>query len=372
MEGVVVTNADSFWSGTRVLVTGHTGFKGAWLTVWLHELGATVGGYSLDVPTRPSLFDAAGVRPHVDHHAGDIRDLDHLRRVIHTFKPTLVVHLAAQALVRHSYAAPLDTFSSNVIGTAHVLEACRDVDDLRAVLICTSDKCYQNENHGERFREQDRLGGRDPYSASKACAELVTSAYRESFFPIARYAEHGIAVASVRAGNVIGGGDWAADRLLPDAARAFSAGRPLVIRQPRARRPWQFVLEPLSGYLMLARALLERGPEFATAWNFGPADDSVWTVEEVAVRFSALWGDGAHVVVDRSPSQMHEAHVLRLDSTCAQASLGWRPRFAVEDALGHTVDWYRTFYAGAVGPELYALTRQQIAAYAATHVLTAG
>lgn len=359
----------AFWCGRRVLVTGHTGFKGTWLSVWLHDLGATVAGFSLAAPTTPSMFEAVGAGSLLTQTIADIRHLDGLRAATAAFRPEIVFHLAAQAIVRASYADPITTFSTNVQGTANLLEACRDVRGLSAVVVCTSDKCYENDERGRAFREADRLGGRDPYSASKACAEMVTTAYRQSFFSPERHRQHGVAVASVRAGNVIGGGDWAADRILPDAARAFSAGHPLVVRNPRARRPWQFILEPLSGYLALARALVEQGPTYAAAWNFGPFDDQVWRVDEVAETFRLAWGAEARILIDDVGDGKHEAGVLRLDSSRAAALLGWRPRLGVAAALAQSADWYKAFYAGMPAGHLQALTRDQIRGYVAATAL---
>lgn len=358
-----------FWSGQRVFVTGHTGFKGAWLTIWLRELGAIVAGYSLPAPTQPSLHEVIGHGHLAVDQVADIRDRGALHTALAAFTPTVVMHLAAQAVVRRSYDDPLDTFATNVIGTANVLEACRGITGLRAVLVCTSDKCYRNEERGAAFREDDPLGGHDPYSASKACAELVTTSYRQSFFSPRQGQPAAAAVGSARAGNVVGGGDWAADRLVPDAVRAFGAGRPLTIRNPQARRPWQFVLEPLSGYLALARALAERGSEFALPWNFGPLDDSVWSVEQIADRLRLAWGNGARVVADAIETAKHEAGVLRLDSSQAMTRLGWRPRMTVGDALDETARWYKAYLSGASAGDMAVLSREQIHAY--TSIATA-
>ena len=370
LEAMDLTIDPGFWKRNRVFITGHTGFKGTWLAMWLQELGATVAGYSIDIPTRPSMFESVGAADLIQHEAGDIRNLEQLRDSMRAFRPTVVFHLAAQALVRGSYDVPLDTFATNVMGTANVLDVCRTLDNLRAVVICTSDKCYRNDDRGSRFVETDPLGGRDPYSASKAAAEIVTTAYRESFFHPERHAAHGVGVASVRAGNVIGGGDWALDRIVPDAARAFSAGQPLILRRPEARRPWQFVLEPLSGYLMVARGLAEEGPRVSGAWNFGPPEESVLTVRELADRFRATWGPSAALHIDAAGSDRHEAHVLRLDSTHAERALGWRPRLSVEQALEYSAVWYQAYYSGATPADMRALTVKQIAQYAAASLAT--
>ena len=380
MEGLVVAATGSaddvnygldpaFWAGRRVQVTGHTGFKGTWLSLWLHELGAIVAGFSLPAPTSPSMFAAVGAGSLLHETIGDIRDLDGLRAAIAAFQPEIVFHLAAQAIVRRSYADPIATFSTNVQGTANVLDACRGLRGLRAVVVCTSDKCYENDERGRAFRETDRLGGRDPYSASKACAELVTAAYRASFFAPEQYDRHGVAVASARAGNVIGGGDWAADRLLPDAARAFSSRRPLVVRNPDASRPWQHVCDPVSGYLTLARALVEHGPRCATAWNFGPSNDETWQARRLAETFVRCWGEPADIVfgVGDGPD---EAHVLCLDSTQATALLGWRPRLRLDEAIGETAAWYKAYYSGVSSAELLELTRSQLRMYAVAPALS--
>lgn len=359
----------AFWAGRRVLVTGNTGFKGTWLTVWLHDLGAVVGGLSLPPPTTPSMFVACETGRLATQHDDDIRDASAVRDAMRAFSPEIVIHMAAQAIVRSSYDDPVATFATNIQGTVNVLESCRHVEGVRAVVVCTSDKCYQNDDAGEAFRENDRLGGHDPYSASKACAELVTSAYRQSFFSTAQYSRHRVALASVRAGNVIGGGDWADDRLLPDAARAFSAGQPLVIRHPKARRPWQFVLEPLAGYLALARALVENGTSFANAWNFGPTEDSVWCVEDLAREFQSAWNPQARVIIDQASHTKREAAVLRLDSSQAALRLGWQPRLDVREALHYTADWYRAFYGGAGSDALLELTRAHLRAYTSANAV---
>lgn len=350
-----------FWRGKRVLITGHTGFKGGWLALWLKALGAEVSGYALAPDTEPSLFEAARLHgAGINHRLGDIRDLADLRGAVKASRPEVLFHLAAQSLVRRSYAEPLETYATNVMGTAHVLEAIRLEPSARAVVIATSDKCYENLERGEAYRESEPMGGRDPYSSSKGCAELVTAAYRASFFDPSRYAEHGVAVASVRAGNVIGGGDWSADRLIPDVYRAAVAKRPVRIRNPRAVRPWQHVLEPLEGYLRLAERLHSEGARFAQAWNFGPADRDARPVAEVMDRVTALWGDRLRWETDAG-NHPHEAAVLRLDSSKARGELGWRPRLDLEQALAWTVDWYK---ASLRGEDMRKVTAGQIAGYA--------
>jgi CDP-glucose 4,6-dehydratase len=346
-----------FWQHKRVLVTGHTGFKGGWMALWLHALGAQVFGYSLKANTRPNLFEQAHLEGIVGHSIGDIRDMDALQLAIDECKPDIVFHLAAQSLVRESYADPVGTYATNVLGTVHVLEAVRNQRCVRAVVIVTSDKCYDNRESGEAYRESDPMGGRDPYSSSKGCAELVTAAYRASFFDVKKRSS--IAVASVRAGNVIGGGDWSADRLVPDVYRAATAGRPVRIRNPNAVRPWQHVLEPVSGYLMLAERLYDRGSEFAQGWNFGPSHDDALPVADLLTRIAKLWGGGLRWESDDGPHP-HEAQLLHLDSSKARRALGWRPRLNLDEAIAWTVDWYKASQRGA---DMQAFTLDQISRY---------
>ena len=330
-----------FWPGRRVLVTGHTGFKGAWLTLWLRLLGARVAGLALAPDSRPSLFEAAEVGTACERSVlADIRDPAAVDAVFQAFRPEIVLHLAAQSLVRRSYARPVDTYGTNVMGTVHVLDAARRQPEVGAVLIVTSDKCYENREWPWGYRESDRLGGRDPYASSKACTELVTAAYRASFFDGAGRA----AVASARAGNVIGGGDWSEDRLVPDLIRAFAAGQPALIRHPDAVRPWQHVLEPLAGYLLLAERLAGSDSAGAEAWNFGPEDADARPVSALADALAQHWGAGA--TWRRDPAvHPHEAAVLRLDSTKARQRLGWRPRLPLDRAIDWTAAWYRACHA---------------------------
>ncbi len=345
-----------FWRGKRVFITGHTGYKGGWLALWLKALGAEVSGFALAPDTDPSFFESAGLRgAGIEHRLGDIRNLDELRAALKASRPEVVFHLAAQSLVRRSYAEPAETYATNVMGTVNLLEAVRRERSARAVVVVTSDKCYENRERDEGYRESEPMGGRDPYSSSKACAELVTAAYRASFFAQGR----GAAVASARAGNVIGGGDWAPDRLIPDVWRAAKAKRAVRIRSPRAVRPWQHVLEPLGGYLRLAERLCTDGARYAQAWNFGPAVHDARPVAEVLDRVAALWGDGLRWEPDAG-EHPHEAGLLRLDSGKASGELGWRPRLGLDEALKWTVDWYKAQLRGA---DMGEFSAGQIAAY---------
>jgi CDP-glucose 4,6-dehydratase len=343
----------AFWRGKRVLLTGHTGFKGSWLALWLRRMGAEVTGYALEPPTQPSLFELARVGEVVEDVRADVRDAADLARAFDAARPEIVIHMAAQSLVRSSYEDPVGTYETNVMGTVQLLQAVRGASSCRAVLVVTSDKCYENREWSRGYREDDAMGGFDPYSNSKGCAELVTAAYRNSFF------RNGPAIASARAGNVIGGGDWGRDRLLPDAARAFSRAEPVEIRNPAATRPWQHVLEPLSGYLLLVERLWQEGAAVAEGWNFGPNDVDARPVKEVVERFAALWGGGMRWQL-AAGAQPHEAHQLRLDCTKARSRLGWKPRLALDTALEWTVDWYRSWHAGA---DARRLTEDQIDRY---------
>ncbi|HTP40599.1 MAG TPA: CDP-glucose 4,6-dehydratase [Steroidobacteraceae bacterium] len=347
-----------FWRGQRVLLTGHTGFKGALLALWLRRLGAELTGFALDPPTTPSLFELAGVAQDLNDLRGDVRDFAAVKRALAVARPTLVFHLAAQALVREGYATPLATFDTNVMGTAHVLEAVRDSAATRAVVVVTSDKCYANDGSQRRYREADALGGFDPYSSSKACAELVSAAWRDSFL-----AARGVAVATVRAGNVIGGGDWAADRLLPDAVRAWSAGEPVRLRNPSATRPWQHALAPLAGCCALAEALLRDGPRFARAWNFGPVDGATHPVSAVIETAAAAWGAGARWE-PAAGDHPHEAPVLGLDSGLAVRELGFASPWPLARAVNESIAWYRQQRSGT---DVRQLTFSQIESY--THDL---
>lgn len=335
----------SFWQGKKVFITGHTGFKGSWLSLWLQEMGAIVKGYALAAPTTPSLFAEANVAAGMCSEEGDIRDFLHLRQSISNFKPEIVFHMAAQPLVRPSYDDPIETYSTNVMGTVYLLEAVKQVGGIKAVVNITSDKCYENREWVWGYREHEAMGGYDPYSNSKGCAELVASSYRQSFFNADKYHIHGCALASVRAGNVIGGGDWAADRLIPDMLNAFSNGKAVEIRSPHAIRPWQHVLEPLSGYLTVAEHLYNDGPEFAEGWNFGPRDEDAQPVEWLVEKLVQQWGDDASWYLSEG-EHPHEAHYLKLDCSKAKMRLNWQPIWGLEETLGRIVDWQKAWLDG--------------------------
>jgi len=349
----------SFWKGRRVFLTGHTGFKGSWLSLWLNALGAEVAGYALEPPTKPSLFDQAGVSSAVKSMCADIRDFPRLKSAIAASRPEVVIHLAAQSVVRRGYEDPIETYSSNVMGTVHLLEALRQLGEPCVVVNVTSDKCYENKEWLWGYRENDPLGGHDPYSNSKACAELVTSAFCDSYFHTVGSGRIRIAVASARAGNVIGGGDWTRDQLIPDLVRSFLDNKPCLIRSPSAIRPWQLVLEPLRGYLMLAERLAEDASRFASAWNFGPAQTDTKPVSWIADRLAQLWGAGGSWRSDEAPHPW-EADYLTLDVSKAKAELGWEPVLPLIKALDWIVEWYRTVQTGS---DLQCLTRRQIEQY---------
>jgi len=341
VEGVVSTSVGNglfhgVLAGRRVFVTGHTGFKGSWLALWLLELGADVTGYALEPPTTPSLFEELHLARRIKHVVADVRDLDRFRAEVAAAEPQVVFHLAAQPLVRLSYEQPVDTFATNVMGTVNVLQAVRSTPSVRAVVNVTSDKCYENRETGQAYREDDAMGGYDPYSSSKGCSELVTAAYRRSFFN----QDSPVAVASARAGNVIGGGDWALDRIVPDCVRALAAGEPIVVRNPGAVRPWQHVLEPLSGYLWLAARMLEAGHGFDGAWNFGPGQGGDWSVGAVVDEVVAAWGSGSWVTPQDAIPEPHEAKLLNLDISKARRELDWRPVYDVPHAIRATAEWY--------------------------------
>lgn len=352
-----------FWKDKRVFLTGHTGFKGAWLSLWLADMGAEIYGYSLAPPTTPNLFEIAGVSKIVRrHHVASVHDPLELDAAIERAEPEIVIHMAAQAIVRRGYLNPIDTYMTNVMGTVHLLEACRKRHSISAILVVTTDKCYENREWQWGYREVDLLGGRDPYSNSKACAELVTAAYRKSFYEL----EPQTSVATARAGNVIGGGDWASDRLIPDLIRAHLAGSAPVIRSPNAIRPWQHVLEPLSGYLMLCQGLYEHRETMADAWNFGPALEDARPVSWIANRVANLWNGDAKwkLDTDRHP---HEANYLYLDTTKARKILGYKPRWPLSVALEQVVTWHKGM---AVGSDMAALTLQQVREFESTDPVT--
>lgn len=356
-----------FWLNKRVLVTGHTGFKGGWLSLWLQSLGAEVIGYSLPPPTIPSLFLQAAVHRDMRSILGDVCDLQHLQKVVAQSQSEIIFHLAAQSLVRSSYADPVGTYVTNVLGTANILETVRNNAAVRSVVIVTTDKCYENLEDGRAYSETDRLGGFDPYSSSKAAAELVTAAFRNSFFSSASdEAQQGI--ASVRAGNVIGGGDWAVDRLIPDLMRAILEGKELLIRSPHAIRPWQHVLEPLCGYLVLAERLYRQPGRYAQAWNFGPDDLDGIPVSAVLQLLSESWGPGITWRLDDGP-QRHEASRLRLDSSKSRKMLGWQPQWKLSQALEATAQWYKAYHNQQ---NLRTLTLQQIESYQSALTMAKG
>lgn len=352
----------TFWAGKRVFLTGHTGCKGGWLALWLKHLGATVHGYALAPDTTPSLFHVARVGEALHSTLGDIRDAAALQAALTAAAPEIVIHLAAQPLVLRSYREPVETYATNVMGSVHLLEAVRHTPGVRAVVMVTSDKCYHNREQPIGYRESDPLGGADPYSSSKGCAELVTAAYRHAFFPPHELERHGVAVASARAGNVIGGGDWADDRLVPDILKACARGEPVLIRHPRAIRPWQHVLEPLSGYLLLAEKLYRGDTTACTGWNFGPLRADAQPVEWLVSALIDKLGPPARWALDPAASA-HEARTLMLDCSAAHTQLGWQPRWPLATALDQVVAWHK---AHAAGEDMQRITRQQIEIYCHT------
>lgn len=357
LEGLALN--PSFWQGKRVLLTGHTGFKGSWLSLWLQSLGAHVVGYALAPPTQPSLFEVANVGRGMTSIIGDIRDLASLQSVFSAHDIEIVIHMAAQPLVRYSYQHPIETYATNVMGTVHLLEAVRQSRGVKAVVNITTDKCYENREWPWGYRENEPMGGYDPYSNSKGCAELVSSAYRSSYFNSSHYAEHGVALATVRAGNVIGGGDWAPDRLIPDILAAFEQGRCVEIRNPQAIRPWQHVLEPLRGYLSVAEQLYEQGPDFAEGWNFGPNDEDAQPVGWIVEKMAQMWGNNAQWQI-AAGEHPHEANYLKLDISKARSLLDWHPALRLNQALQLIIEWSRQYHAGA---DMHELTLAQIRAY---------
>lgn len=353
----------SFWQGKRVFLTGHTGFKGSWLSLWLNLMGADVMGYALEPPTTPSMFNLCQLGSTIQSIMADVRDQRAIYEAIIDHKPQIIIHMAAQALVRESYKSPVETYATNIMGTVNLLEAARTCSSLKAIVNVTTDKCYDNKEWVWGYRENEAMGGYDPYSSSKACSELVTASYRNSFFNPENYSQHQVAIASARAGNVIGGGDWANDRLLPDCFRAILNGEPVHIRSPFAIRPWQHVLEPLGGYLILAQRLFEKGTAYAEAWNFGPDDRDAQPVENIINKICALWGSEASYTVDKGVHP-HEAQYLKLDCSKAKTRLNWQPRWGIEEALAKTVEWMKAYQNGA---DLTAVCLKQIKEYSSVN-----
>lgn len=343
-----------FWRKKRVLLTGHTGFKGGWLSLWLQAMGANVRGLALEPPTEPALFKVARVAAEMEHCIMDMRDFAGIADHMASFRPEVIFHLAAQPLVRESYRTPVETYATNIMGTVHVLEGARRTDSVRTIVNVTSDKCYENKGWVWGYREHDAMGGHDPYSSSKGCAELISSAYSRSFLK-----EAGIAIATARAGNVIGGGDWAQDRLVPDVLRALERQEAVQVRNPEAVRPWQHVLEPLGGYLMLAESLFEEGQMESEGWNFGPHEDDVQPVKWIAEHLCRMWG-GKAFWARQSGSHPHEATYLRLDISKSRQQLGWRPRWRLKTALRQTVEWHKLWRAGE---DMRDICLGQIASY---------
>jgi len=350
------------YQNKSVLVTGHTGFKGGWLSLWLKELGAKVVGYSLEPPTEPSLFEAINLKDKIIHIIGDVRDEKHLTVIFEKHQPEFVFHLAAQSIVRRSYREPKFTYETNVMGTVNVLEAVRKTNSVKVCIIVTSDKCYENKEWVYSYREIDPMGGYDPYSSSKGCAELITATYRKAFCkPNSYHQTNNIALSSVRAGNVIGGGDWGEDRIIPDCIRALSKGETILIRNPSAIRPWQYVLEPLFGYLLLGALMYEDSAKYSSAWNFGPDDKNILTVEELVKLVIKYWGSGSYTIDNLT--QPYEAKFLKLDTSKARILLGWKPLYDIDEAVRRTINWYKHFYNNISKETLYKFTLQEIREY---------
>lgn len=329
---------NQFWEGKKVLVTGHTGFKGSWLSLWLQKLGAQVTGFSLDCPTTPNLFECAQVSENMNSVIGDIRNLACLKKLFMEVKPEVVFHLAAQSLVRNSYDDPVTTYSTNVIGSMNILEAVRGTESVRSVIMVSTDKCYENKELHSGYKESDTLGGFDPYSCSKACLELMVASYQKSFFPLSEYNKHTVGIATARAGNVIGGGDWAKDRLVPDILNAIKKNSPITLRYPNAIRPWQHVLEPLSGYLLLAEKLFEKGDEYSQSWNFGPAPESAKSVSWLT-RYILEYIPNSSELIIKNENEPHETNFLKLDCTKAAKYLQWQPKWGIEKTLDNLIHW---------------------------------
>ena len=350
------------YKNKTVLITGHTGFKGSWLAIWLKELGANIIGYSLDPPSEPNNFEATRLQEKITHVHGDIRDLDYLLATFKKYQPEFIFHLAAQPLVRLSYQEPKITFDTNIGGTVNVFEAVRKTTAVKVLVNVTSDKCYENKEWIWGYRENDPMGGHDPYSASKGCAELVFNAYLKSFFSQSAALSRTIGAASARAGNVIGGGDWGTDRLVPDCIRALSQNQPISIRSPRAIRPWQHVLEPLSGYLLLGARLLKDPGKYSGAWNFGPDDSSHLTVSEMTDGLIKYWGEGSWKDLS-DPNALHEAKLLKLNCDKAHAAINWHSTLTIDECLQMTAEWYKSFYTMASRDSMYEICTQQIVEY---------
>ncbi|QDC89401.1 CDP-glucose 4,6-dehydratase [Candidatus Methylopumilus universalis] len=346
--------SDNFWEGKNVFLTGHTGFKGSWLSLWLQSLGSNVTGYALPSSTNPNMYSLASVENEMTSIMGDLRDANNLFEALKRSKAEIVIHLAAQPLVRYSYDNPIETYAVNVMGTINLLEAIRRCETVRSFVNVTSDKCYENKEWNWAYRENEPLGGFDPYSSSKACAELVTNAYRSSFFNSSNFENHRIAIASARAGNVIAGGDWSLDRLIPDLIRAAESNQEIAIRNPQSIRPWQHVLEPLKGYLLLAEHLYIHGPEFAEAWNFGPNDNDTKSVAQILDIFTHYWGRGIKINIKKDLNEPHEAFNLKIDSTKAKNRLGWFPRWNADESVRRTCAWFNA-YINQENMKLYAL-----------------
>jgi len=350
---------DNFYEGRKIFITGHTGFKGSWLSILLSRLGADVYGYALKPQTNPSFYEIGGIDKLVDSTIGDIRDYNHVLKSLKSARPEIIIHMAAQPLVRESYRNPRETYEINVMGTVNLFEAAREVSSVKAILNITTDKCYENKEWHWGYRENEPMGGYDPYSSSKGCSELVTSSFRSSFFNPANYKNHGVALASARAGNVIGGGDWSEDRLIPDFIRAIILGEKVKIRNPESIRPWQHVLEPLSGYLLLCRKLYSEGVAYGEGWNFGPIDSNVKNVEWITDKICKLWGSGATYELDLA-KQPHEAGYLKLDCSKAKALLGWYPKWNIETTLQKIVEWNKSFLKNE---DMIEITSNQIDEY---------
>lgn len=344
-----------FWRDKKILLTGHTGFKGSWLSLWLQKLGADLVGYSKSIPTKPSLYELSHVKDKMISIMGDVCDLNKLNEIIHEYKPEIIIHMAAQSLVQESYKNPIETYATNVLGTVNIMQAVRSVNCVRVLINVTSDKCYENNGLERGYNENDPMGGFDPYSSSKGCAELVTASFRNSFFNPTEYEKHRVAIATVRAGNVIGGGDWAQNRIIPDIMKGILEKTTVKIRNPNAVRPWQFVLEPLHGYMLLAEKLWDEGPKFSEGWNFGPNHNDIRSVSWLVEKLSQLWNTQINLEYDKGFN--HEANTLKLDCTKAKQKLGWQPKTNLEIGLKFVVEWYKHY---ELGDDIKEITEQQI------------